>query len=176
MSDIQKYDYGKLDKITTLQREVAKIKTVEKAIELRKELPTLVTIKKEKGEEKARAYIELIILKLNDFFNVKEKMNKEQIEETASIILEEYYWMSIIEVLFVFKEARVGRYGEIKYAIDGGMILKWFEKYTTERTATIERENESERMRNNIGNSASDRISTDQNKMYKIKDIRNGKK
>jgi len=72
MTDIVKFDYGKLDKLSTIQRSVLKIKSVEQALELRKQMPSLVTIKLEKGEEKAAAYIELLILKLNDFFNVKE--------------------------------------------------------------------------------------------------------
>lgn len=151
MTNIVKYDYGKLERIGEVQRSIAKIKSVDQAIEVRKSTPTLVTMKMDLGFEKASSYIELLILKLNEFFNLKSSMTKPQIQETASLILEEYYYLTFTEVMFVIKEGKLGHYGELYNSIDGGKILKWFKEYSEQRFAMIEKINENERLANTFG-------------------------
>ena len=140
MSNIVKFDYGKLERQQVLIKDVIRIKSVSEALEKRKAFPTLVTMKNDYGERKTIAYLELLILNVNEFFNVKEKMHPEQVQETATMIMEEYYYLSLLEILFVFKEAKRGVYGELYNSIDGSKILRWFSMYDEKRTVEAERQ------------------------------------
>jgi len=146
MADIVKYNYGKLsiEKIPKMLHAIIKVKTVSQALEKRKTLPSLVTMKKDLGEEKTLAYVELLIVNTNEFFNIKDKMRPSQIKETAQMILEEYYFFSLLEVIYVFKEAKKGRYGEIYNSLDGSKIMKWFASYADDRLQEAERQSEQE--------------------------------
>lgn len=182
MTDIVKYNYNALEKYVSQEKSIARIKSVEEALAVRKETPTLISMKQDLGIEKARSYIELLILKLNEFVNVAKPMTPRQIRETAELILEEYYFLTFTEVLFVIKEGKLGKYGDISYSISGVKILKWFIAYAEERHDTVEKQNLNERLKNEFG--GDERLSPQQKRkeeQIRIKHIiskakRNGEK
>lgn len=100
---------------------------------LKSELPSLALIKRRFGEDFIQAYIEGWIINLREFVNVGKKMTDEQTQETAMLIVQEYYNLNISDINFIFKNAKLGRYGKIYDRLDGQLILEWFDKHFAQR-------------------------------------------
>lgn len=90
---------------------------------------SLARIRKDNDIETVLAYIEMWIIDLNIFINVKTKMTTPQIQETARYIYEEYYYFRIHELKLVFCDIKKGRYGEMYNRLDGLFILNCFGQY-----------------------------------------------
>jgi len=97
---------------------------------------SLAIIKKEIGMKKLSVHVQIWIADLNDFLNVSRKMDLKQIEETALMILTDFYYMNIADINLVFTRAKKGHFGELYQSIDGMKIYSWFDKYATERAQT----------------------------------------
>lgn len=100
--------------------------------------PSLVRLKKESSKDYVLAYIELWILSLSEFVNVKYSMSPAQISETAFYIYQDYYYFKISDITLLFTNAKKGYYGEFFHTLDGAMILGWFKKYAEERSEIAE--------------------------------------
>ena len=128
MADVIKYKSKEIS-LRKVKRDVTKINSNEQSIELRNDTPSLVLIKKEIGEEKLIALLQLLIIDVIEFFNVKETMKDEHIEQTAMWILQDFKDIHLNELMFVFEQAKKGRYGEMYNLINGTKIYNWFENY-----------------------------------------------
>ncbi len=93
----------------------------------------MATIKKTFGEDFTQAYIEGWIVHLRKFLNVGNRMNDEQTQETAMMIMDEFYNVTIADINIIFKRAKMGRWGGLYGRLDGQMILTWFDNYFQER-------------------------------------------
>lgn len=118
------------------QKICNEITTLEKLHSV--EMPTLTFMVKTHTEEKILALIRLKIDKALDFFNLKHTMNDSQIKRTAEYILEDYQWLTIPDVDMCFKNAEKGHYGKLYAAIDGQIILQWFQAYALNRSNVME--------------------------------------
>ncbi|MCF8219793.1 MAG: hypothetical protein K9J21_12540 [Bacteroidales bacterium] len=117
--------------IPKIQKQLRKVSTVQAALEA--ETPSLAVINKKFGEDFTQAYIEGWIVHLREFLNIGRKMTDEQTQETAMLILDEYYNISIADINIIFKRAKLGRWGQIYDRLDGQLILSWFDEYFQER-------------------------------------------
>jgi len=100
----------------------------------------LATIKKQYGYNFIQGYISLWIQDINKFLNLTEKMNEEQIYQTADLIYQKYYYFSILEIASIFKRAKLGEFNPKGiFRIDGMVILAWFDSYDKERINSVER-------------------------------------
>lgn len=99
---------------------------------------SLVKMKTEYSEDYTLAYVEMWILSLNDFLNVKSKMNPAQIKETALYILQDYYYFNLADLAYFFSNAKKGHYGEYYNCLDGRLILSWLKIYANERAERAE--------------------------------------
>lgn len=116
-------------------------KTNTPALAIKSQAPTLASIRKNYSEDFMIAYIAVWIVNLNDFVNANRKMNPEQMEETAFMIYQEYYYMNLADINLVFRKIKKGEFGQLFAELDGVKILGWFEKYNNERMS-IAAENE----------------------------------
>jgi hypothetical protein len=98
--------------------------------------PTLASIRREYSEDFQIAYVSVWIVNLNDFVNALRKMSPEQIEETATIIVQEYPYLNLADINLVFRKIKKGEFGQLFAEIDGMKVLSWFEQYTQERMST----------------------------------------
>lgn len=105
------------------------------ALALQSAAPTLAQIRKEHSEDFLIAYIAVWIVNLNDFVNASRKMSPEQIEETATIIYQDYYYFNLADINLIFRNIKKGEYGQLFAEIDGMKILSWFGKYSSERAS-----------------------------------------
>ena len=106
------------------------------ALTIKSKAPTLASIKKNYTEDFLIAYIAVWIVNLNDFVNAARKMTPEQIEETATLIFQDYYYLNLADINLVFKKIKKGEFGQLFAELDGVKILSWFEKYASERMRT----------------------------------------
>lgn len=67
------------------------------------------------------------------FCNLANSIKPEQARTTAELILSEYPNLTIADINYVFKRAKMGQYGEFYSRLDGQMILKWLGEYFDER-------------------------------------------
>jgi hypothetical protein len=108
-----------------------KINTVAEI--LKSDLPTVASIKKTYGEDFIQAYIEGWIVNLREFVNVGKKMTDEQTSETSILVVDEYYNLNLADINFIFKNAKIGNYGQIYGRLDGQIILTWFDDHFNKR-------------------------------------------
>lgn len=122
---------------TSIQRVLWNNKetSIEKVLE--SDSKALSLIKKENTQESALAFIKAFILDLNDFLNVKEKMNAKQIDQTAEIIFANYYYLKVADLKLFFNKIKMGDYG-VLYRIDGQLILSFLKIYTSDRMSIAE--------------------------------------
>jgi len=104
--------------------------TIERCI--RSQAPTLSTITKNYSKNFTVKYIQLWLIAMNEFLNISRKMNKAQIEETARLIYDCYYYLNIADLNLFFGEIKRGKY-EIYDVLDGAKILRWMDSYVNER-------------------------------------------
>lgn len=94
----------------------------------------LAVIKKEQGIESVKDIIIIELAKCVTFFHVTEQMSTPQIEETVSLIIEEYYYFKPEDFVLCFNNAKKGKYGNVFNRIDGAVIFEWLNKYQAERS------------------------------------------
>lgn len=86
------------------------------------------------GEDSVLALIELHLLALNESINVANPLKTIQIKEIAIEINTLYYYLSMVEIGFVFRKAKRGEYGKFYNSISMPEVLSWFENYSSERS------------------------------------------
>lgn len=116
-------------------------KATTPALAIKCQAPTLASIRKNYSEDFMIAYIAVWIVNLNDFVNASRKMSPSQMEETAFMIYQEYYYLNLADINLVFRKIKKGEFGQLFAELDGMKLLSWFEKYKMERMA-ISAENE----------------------------------
>ena len=114
-----------------MMKEFRSVNTLVKAVDTKVEAMSVQ--KKNFGEDTILAMIELHLVALNQSINVHEKLTPMQMTEISLEIVENYYFMSFVEIALVFKRAKSGHYGKISYSLNMPDVLTWFSKYAEER-------------------------------------------
>jgi hypothetical protein len=107
--------------------------TIERCI--RSEAPKLSSMRREYSREFTVKYIQLWILSLNEFLNISKKMNKYQIEETAEMIYDSFYYLNIADLNLFFRQIKQGKY-ELYESLDGIKLMNWLNEYCDQRMET----------------------------------------
>jgi len=105
------------------------------------------------NEPLALALVKLHIIDLLDFINPSRSMSIEQVEQTAELLISDYSYLKIADILLVFKKAKKGEFGQLYEGIDGMKILQWFAQTWDERleAAEINSQNEANKIRAAMG-------------------------
>jgi len=121
--------------------------TTEKAlIQVIKETkaPSIARLNNYFGQDFTIDYISAGLISLNNFINVGQKLNSEQIREIAVMIYEDYKLFTVADFQFVIRKAKKGHYGDV-FRLDGMLILSWMNKHWTSRLNASEQQRLSER-------------------------------
>jgi len=102
---------------------------------------SLAIIKKENSEENILSIIHVWIMDLNEYLNLKTRMNANQIKQTALFILDDFYYFKISEINLLFSRIKKGFYGSFYESLDGAKILGYFDKYDKERMQAVDDDN-----------------------------------
>ena len=116
-------------------RQILKMK-MNDVVELQLNSPPISLYKSFKeNEEMSIDILMLMMLKFQDFFNCKSKMNKEQVEETAYLIVQKFRGLTYVDIGMCLKLSKMNE--KIYDRIDGNMIIGWLEKYDATKTNMI---------------------------------------
>ncbi len=96
---------------------------------------SLATINKMFSREIAVEYLKLWIIDLNEYMNMSRSMTEMQIEQTAILLYDEYYYLNLSEMNLVFTKIKKGAYGDLYNLLNGAKIMSCFALYNEERTA-----------------------------------------
>lgn len=121
--------------------EISKVNTVAKIFQ--NPTPALKIFAKSIGQEKVVAMLELHIIALDQFLDFNKSMTYASVHQTAELIYNTYFQLTITDVIFVFNQARMGKYGEI-IGLNGTKILCWFDQHFDQRCMTAADESEKE--------------------------------
>ncbi len=84
--------------------------------------------------------LSLLITQLGNSFNVGKNVDTLQVYECATLLAEKYWYLRLEEFVYVFKQARLGKYGKVYDRLDVQVISDWLTTYDTgERLAEMER-------------------------------------
>ncbi len=99
-------------------------------------VPTVKVASMAFGRERVIAWLMAYVVSVNSFFlgaSPDKKMTPGQMEEAASIILQNYNHLLVSEIPVVFSRIKGGRYGKAYGVVDGGMLCNCFEQYAEGR-------------------------------------------
>ena len=102
--------------------------------------PSSLTKQMKLDQEKTIDIIMLLLIKFQDFYNCKSKMEKHQLEETAYLITQRFGHFNWYDISMCLKLAKMNE--KVFDRIDGGMILEWLVRYDITRTGMIVTERE----------------------------------
>lgn len=110
---------------------LAEVKTIRQAIAA--DTPALATLRKQYDSRLIEAYLKLWLIDLNELINATRPLTELQIDEAARLILNEYYALTIADINLIFKQAKLGQYGDLYGTMSIDKILRWFGDYFNDR-------------------------------------------
>lgn len=75
---------------------------------------------------------------LSEFTGVSKKITAPQISQMAQLIVGDYGYLKITEVMLFFRRFKIGRYGTFYGNVDPLVIMNSFDKFLVERNDTID--------------------------------------
>lgn len=96
--------------------------------------PGLSAITKKYGRDVTKSILIFALVDLIEFFNVTNNFTDPQINSTADLIMEKFYWFKPEDFKLCFSRAKTGEYGQTYNRLDGSVIFEWLNKYEVERT------------------------------------------
>ena len=112
--------------------------------------PALSELKKNKGEQTALGVLVALMDECQQYFNLQQPMNAQQLMLTAELIMEEYYYLRIEELRMCFRMAMKGEFGPVYNRIDGQVFFEWIVKYMPKRQLITDRMKQEQQSNNNI--------------------------
>ena len=109
LAKITKTQFVKDYSIMAIQKKCRKINELPDAI--KSDMPSIAKINKQFGEDFIQAYIEGWIVNLREFFNIGKNMTDEQTQDTAILIVDLFYTLTLADINLIFKKAKLFPYG-----------------------------------------------------------------
>jgi hypothetical protein len=136
--------------IATLNNSANSTEAALRQVLASKTSPALSEIKKQKGEQIALGVLVALMDECQQYFNLQQPMNPQQLMLTAELIMEEYYYLRVEEFRLCFRMAMKGEYGPVYNRIDGQIFFEWIRKYFSKRDAVTNRMVKDQQSSNNI--------------------------
>ena len=108
-----------------------KLKTIDEAINL--PAPSINGIKRYYGGQFCENLVMLWLVYLNEILNLNKPMSEGQIRLCTSHLLNEYGYLKLTELTFIFKRVLSGEYGEFYERLGIDKLLTFFREYDKER-------------------------------------------
>lgn len=116
-------------------------------------VPTVYVASLAFGREPVMAWLMAYVVDVNSFFlgtSTDKKMTPGQMEEAASVLMQNYGNLLVSEPPVIFSRIKGGRYGKAYGVVDGGMLCNCFQQYMEgrmEERAMIHKRMEGERIK-----------------------------
>lgn len=101
--------------------------------------PSLGLLKLAYGGHIAESWLEIQLRDLSEFSGCKDKLSLLQIEETAKVIIAEFDYLKVSELMLFFVQFKAGRYGRFYGAVDGLVITQALQEFCAYRRDVLER-------------------------------------
>lgn len=100
--------------------------------------PTLADIRSIYGGRWAETWLEAQLKDLSEYAGTQTKIQNCQLEETARIILEEFYFLKLSELMLFFFHFKAGRYGRFYGSVDPLVITEALQDFKRWRRTQLE--------------------------------------
>lgn len=100
--------------------------------------PTLADIRAFWGGRWAETWLEAQLKDLSEYSNTRDKILDYQLEETARVILEEFYYLKLSELMLFFFHFKAGRYGRFYGSVDPLVITQALQDFKVWRIRMLE--------------------------------------
>ena len=108
------------------------IRTVEQAIESRQ--PSLARLAREQGQATIATLLKLHLVDLDAFLKQKSGLTPQEIELIADEVMATYSQaLTFADVNLIFRNAKLGRYGELYEKLTAAKVMRWFDDYVDQR-------------------------------------------
>lgn len=109
--------------------------------------PSLAKIRKEYGGQAALDWLRIELNDYQNFVAVKDENETppEILGEMAALVLSEFYFLKLSELMLFFKWLKTGRYGDIYGRINPTSFFRALRSFVSERNMMIERLEQAER-------------------------------
>lgn len=101
--------------------------------------PSIGRVEKTYTNETAVSWIAIQLWNLSEYAGAKDKLRKDQIEVVASVILNEYRYLKITELMYFFFLWKSGRFGKFYGVVDPIQITESLQEFVKIRKREIER-------------------------------------
>ncbi len=122
-----------------ISKTFAGVYTVQQALEAK--APSLMRLSRTDGcsREQVEALIMAHLLALDAFLKQKNGLSTEEVMLIAEEVVNTYgYMLTFADINVIFRNAKLGKYGELYGNLSCPKIMKWFEQYASERCNTAE--------------------------------------
>lgn len=99
--------------------------------------PTLSQVNATYGNNTSAAWLVPLIYDLSEFCGCKEKISDKQTEEVAYIIVNDYHWLKVTEIMLFFWWFKSGKYGKFYGNVDPMIITTALRQFVDDRNAII---------------------------------------
>ena len=108
--------------------------------------PMLVTLRYAYDDQAATVWMLPQLYELGDYCGVKEKLDREQIKQLARIIIQEFGFLKVTEVMLFLYRLKAGHYGRFYGAMDPLVIMTALRQdFMRERSDAIDRHERAQR-------------------------------
>lgn len=95
--------------------------------------PTLYTLQNTYGDKVTLPFLTWFLVDLNEFCGCRDKMGERQLEQVAMMIITNYGYMSVTEVMMFFWWLKMGKYGVFYGNIDPMRIMSALMEFAQDR-------------------------------------------
>ena len=120
------------------QDDIGKLNANTPAQAMQCNAPTIATIRKYRGQEKATGILMYLIGNATFQLNISKRMNQQQVRTAAEIISGEYYYLNLADFKLCFQKGISGEYGQIFDRVDISVLCDWLRQYTEHRSEAAE--------------------------------------
>ena len=113
-------------------------KYVRDATGTKQPAPTLATVSRVFAHGTAVSWIVIQLSSLAEFAGVKDKFTERQLNEQASLILSQFYFLRLSELMDFFRLFRLGKYGKFYGVADPMVITEALGKFLKYRADVID--------------------------------------
>ena len=119
-----------------------KLKTIDDAINL--PTPSINAVRRDYGAEACDKFVMAWLVYLNEMLNLSRPMSEDQIRLCSSQIMNDYGYLKLTEISFIFKRILSGEYGEFYERLGIDKVLSFFRQYDKERFTFIDEQRQRE--------------------------------
>ena len=132
--NIQKSSKEKILKTLTPEKLIERDFDMLDIVKNSKKMTTVGSLKRDHGSNFSKAILMGWLVFINEYLNKNKSMNRVQIKMTATLIEQQYYWLSFQDLALVFKNIISGVYGDLYECFDSTKLLGFIKTYAGQRT------------------------------------------